>query len=233
MKSTRLRAFGVVILACGFAVPAAAQTAAPQPATSSASVVQGLRQFGEATYKKLFARAVHLTFAPVAPGGGFTAGVGAKPEAWKQHRLGLEMRRSLSTKKYLLGEADVWWQQFNAFRIEGYARARKMQQLDYYGLSASSSKEMRTDYALLERTAGVTGWYRPVCQFAVGGRSEGLWPKARSGTSKKVMSLETRFSEASAPGFSTQPSFIHLQGFTNLNYPCGEFERPRRGGDFQ
>src|SRR5205807_723477 len=102
MKSTRLKAFGVVILAWGFGAPAIAQTVAPPPATSSASVGQGLRQFGEATYQKLFARALHLTFAPVAPGGGLTAGVGAKPEAWKQHRLGLEMRGSLSTKKYWL-----------------------------------------------------------------------------------------------------------------------------------
>jgi hypothetical protein len=223
MKSTRFNTLGGVILACGFAAPAVAQTPTPPSVVSSASLGQGLRQFGEATYQSLFARAVHLTFAPVAPGGGLTVGVGAKPEAWKQHRLGVEMRGSLSTKRYWLGETDVWWQQFNTFRIEGFARARKMPQLDFYGLGASSLKGSRTDFGLLERTGGVTGWFRPVCQFAVGGRSEGMWPTIASGTSKKVSSLETRFSEASAPGFTTQPSFLHLQGFANLNYPCGEF----------
>jgi len=233
MKATIIRSWLFIVVGLCAPVAANAQSTTPAPSTQTPGLLAGLRTFGEGVYQTFFSKAVHLTFGSVAPGGGFTFGVGAKPEAWKQHRLGLEVQGSASLKKYWLAKGDIWWQQSNTFRIEGYGRVRKMTRLDFYGLGPSSLENSRTDFAMLERITGATGWYRPACQFAIGGRSEGLWPEVKSGMSNTVSSLETRFGDADASGFSEQPSFIHLQGFANVNYPCGEFERPRRGGDFQ
>jgi hypothetical protein len=108
-----------------------------------------------------------------------------------------------------------------------------MRQLDFYGLGGASSEDTHTNFRMLERVTGGTGWIRPTCVAAVGGRLEGLWPSVDSGESSDIPSLETVFDERGAPGFQQQPAFTHAQAFVNVNLPCNEFEQPRTGTDIQ
>src|SRR6202040_2424131 len=133
------------------------------------------------------------------------------------------MRASVSTKRYWATDGRVWWQDRNHFRLEAYGRARDMRQLPFFGLGSESSLSDETDFTLLERAIGATGWFRPLDGqwIGFGGRAEGLWPSVRSGRSSSVASIEQVFTDGSAPGLSTHPTFTHLQAFLNINYPAG------------
>ncbi len=225
-RLVRVLAPGALSLLLGSSAAAAQQAPPPSPPPGQAESLAG-RVIG------IFGKAVHPTLATVAPGGSLTVGVGFSPKPWRQGRLFTTARASISVRHYWITETNTWWQQANTFRLEGYARARSMPQLDFYGLGADSVRDDHSDFRFLDRSFGATGWIRPRPWVAMGGRVERLWPGIGSGTQGDLPSLEDRFDAAMIPGFVAQPRFVRTQVFVNLNYPAGRNERPRQGGDYQ
>ena len=194
----------------------------------------GLARIAESVYR-VFTRPVHPTLKPVAPGGGLTVGIGASPEPFRRERgmLGIEGRASVSLKKYWIAEGHTWWQSSRRYRLEMYGRARSMRELDYYGLGIDTPRGNRANFQLNDRSAGGLGWIRPVPWLGVGARLEGLWPDVDRGHHEGMPSIETLFTELTAPGLAVQPSFLRAQVFVDVNYPSNAFERARTGGDYQ
>jgi outer membrane translocation and assembly module TamA len=104
--------------------------------------------------------------------------------------------------------------------------------LNYFGIGNDSLEADRSNFALLDRRAGATGYYRPVGWLALGGRSEGFWPRTDSGENPDSPSIEVRFNPSHRPGYAESTNYFYVGGSVNINYPYVRSERPRRGGDY-
>jgi len=182
-----------------------------------------------------FQKPLHPTLASIAPGAGITAGIGYTPKAYDGGKLRYSLRASGSTRQYWVFEADGLYLNGNRYGIDVYARARRMTQLPFFGIGPNTLSTDETDFRLLERTAGGLAWVRPQPWYALGSRVEGLWPEIGRGRNEDVPSIETKSSEATAPGLATQPSFGRYQVFLDVNYPrsTAGLVKARNGGDIE
>jgi hypothetical protein len=187
-------------------------------------------------YEVLFTKPVRLSLDSIAPGSGIPVGIGFKPKPWRSVSIFkiVEGRASISQHKYWAIDGSVAFQGVGAreWRIEPYARFRSMKRLNYYGLGNETLQDDRTTFSMLDRRTGAYGYFRPVGWLALGGRGEGLWPRARSGEDSDVQSVEDRFPPDQRPGFGDDTKYGYIGAFINVNYPYSRSEPPRRGGDY-
>jgi hypothetical protein len=196
----------------------------------NADLVQGAK----AAYETLMTKPVRLTFEPIAPTAGLTAGVGVKPKDWRtpSQIRSVRARASYSVNRYWAADGSVAWQSVNNWRVEPYARFRSMKRLNHFGLGNASRLEDRADFAMLDRRVGAYGYKRPVGWLGIGGRGEFLAPRTAPGESPSLPSVQERFAPAALAGFRDDTNFIYAGAFVNLNYPYIRSERPPRGGDY-
>ncbi|HEX6973755.1 MAG TPA: hypothetical protein VF147_05100 [Vicinamibacterales bacterium] len=210
------------------AAPLAAQDppAAPPPASGGASAF-GKKVIG------LFSKPLHPIVKSVAPGGGFGPGVAYTRDRKTGGPWFFRTEAVVTPYKYWNAEATVQYQN-DWLHGEGYGRAREMGRLDFFGIGTDSSKNERTNYAYTDRSAGALVSARPrgFDVLGFGGRVDGLWPDIGQGRNKDVRSIEQVFTEATAPGLDSQPTFAVLSGFVNVNYPGGN-ALGRHGADVQ
>jgi hypothetical protein len=226
-------------------VPARAQelvsSSADQPSAPAAQgqgaaggMKDGLASIGARIYHVFQEIDLHPTLASVAPGGGLTGGIGYDgPNRGNPGQLQHSLRASISTKGYWLAMADTTYRVANKYSLEAYARGRRMTELPFYGIGQSSLQGDLTDFSLTERVVGGSAYVRPMPAYAIGARVEGLWPIIHAGGSSSVASIDTRFTDATAPGLASQPSFVHYQVFANFDYPSSQFATPRHGVDLK
>lgn len=203
------------------------------PGGAGGGAARTLASFGGKIYHIFQDIDLHPTLASVAPGGGLTGGIGYDPHRGNPRELQNSFRASISTKGYWLLNADTTYRVSNNYALEAYARGRRMTELPFYGIGQDSLQSNLTDFSLTERIVGGSAYVRPMPAYAIGAKLEGLWPIVHRGGSSSVPSIDTRFSEAAAPGFSDQPAFVHFQVFANYDYPTGQFGRPRHGVDLK
>lgn len=194
----------------------------------------GVLEGAKAAYDTLMTKTVRLTFEPIAPTAGLTAGVGLKPKDWRTESLitSVRARASFSAHRYWAADGSVAWQSRNDWRIEPYVRLRSMKRLNDFGLGNDSRVGDRADFAMLDRRAGAYAYKRPVGWLAIGGRGEFLAPRTSPGQSPDLPSVQEQFAPAVLPGFRQDTNFMYAGAFVNLNYPYVRSERPPRGGDY-
>jgi hypothetical protein len=218
----------VLALVIALVVPAVAEAQSPQQS--------GFMDKAKGAYEVLFTRPLRISLEPIAPTSGIVGGVGWQPKPWRTATLFMipTVRAAVSQNKYWAVDGSFAFQGvgLHEWRFEPYARARSMKRLNYFGIGNESLEENRSDFAMLDRRAGATGYYRPVGWLAIGGRGEGFWPRTDSGESPDVPSIEAQFDPSQRPGFADQTNYIYFGTFVNINYPYVRSERPRRGGDY-
>jgi hypothetical protein len=208
-------------------IPAVAGAQAPQPS--------GIDKAKHA-YEVLFTKPFRVSLEPIAPTSGIVGGIGWQPKPWRSPSVFTipTARASVSQHKYWAIDGSVAFQGVgeHEWRLEPYGRARSMKRLNYFGIGNDSMEADQSNFAMLDRRAGATGYYRPVGWLAIGGRSEGFWPRTDSGENPDLPTIEARFDADQRPGFAENTNYFYAGGFVNLNYPYVRSERPRRGGDY-
>ena len=208
------------------------------PAIASAQVPQqaGFVDKAKHAHEVLFTKPVRVSLEAIAPTSGLVGGIGWQPKPWRTASVFTipTARASVSQHKYWAIDGSVAFQGvgLHEWRFEPYGRARSMKRLNYFGIGNDSLEENRSDFAMLDRRAGATGYYRPVGWLAIGGRGEGFWPRTDSGENPDFPSIEVRFGPGQRPGFAENTNYLYAGGFVNINYPYVRSERPRRGGDY-
>ncbi|MBV9085655.1 MAG: hypothetical protein JOZ62_23520 [Acidobacteriaceae bacterium] len=182
-----------------------------------------LQSFKDAITKLFTAKPVHLTAKSIVPGGGFGLG----PVYTWNHPAG-EWNRTFtadgvaSTRAFWLAEAKLRLTHpafssstsaGDSFVVDLYGRTLEMPLLPFYGLGPNTTQAGLSDYAERETVAGVTILNPITSGFGIGGTVEEMWPQLSRPDRHGVIAANDLYSETSAPGLSTQPSFTHLGFF--------------------
>lgn len=208
------------------------------PSIAGAQVPQqsGFIDKAKHVYEVLFTRPVRVSLEPIAPTSGIVVGIGWQPKPWRTGSVFKipTLRASVSQNRYWAIDGSIAFQGVGAheWRFEPYGRARSMKRLNYFGVGNDSLVDNRANFAMLDRRAGAMAYYRPQGWIAIGGRSEGFWPRTGSGQNPDLPSIEVQFGSSQRPGFGDNPNYFYAGGFVNINYPYVRSERPRRGGDY-
>jgi hypothetical protein len=94
-------------------------------------------------------------------------------------------------------------------------RNRTLPVMTFYGLGPNTNVNNSVKFSQRDTSAGldVTTPVPEVSWLSAGGKLEGLWPSVGGVTGSNVVSITQEYTEATAPGFATQPPFIHEQVF--------------------
>ena len=156
------------------------------PAIAGAQVPQqsGFVDKAKHAYEVLFTKPVRVSLEPIAPTSGVVGGIGWQPKPWRTPSVFTipTARASVSQNKYWAIDGSVAFQGvgLHEWRFEPYGRARSMKRLNYFGIGNDSLEENRSDFAMLDRRAGATGYYRPSAgsRSAAAARASGRGPTA-------------------------------------------------------
>jgi hypothetical protein len=134
-----------------------------------------------------------------------------------------------STKGDDVYEIAAWRPGVSRLTLYASARHRDYPREAFYGLGAGSRREDRTSFRLRDSMVEAVGGYQLTRHLAAQVRAGYTSPFVGPGKEEEVPSTAESFEEASAPGLSRQPDFLHL---TTLVLLDGRDEpgNPHRGG---
>jgi hypothetical protein len=164
----------------------------------------------------VFGAPLHPVISGVGPGGGWGAGLGY--DAPGRGPWDASAKAVYTWNNYWVAEGIVGYENRRA-KLEAFARARELRQLDYYGSGPASQRSNRTSFAYRDPVVGAHGKFRVTPWLALGGRFEEIWPYARSG--RRPPSIETLFFPNDAPGLFRQPLYGRYQGSVDIHLPAG------------
>jgi hypothetical protein len=162
----------------------------------------------------------------IAPGGGI--GAGFEFDAPIRGGAFAEASGTVTVREYWSGQIGAGYRGRRA-RVEAYARYRDMKQLSFFGIGPESDETDHTNFRLQDRVAGALASVRITPWLTLGGRVEGLWPDAGGGHSSKLPSIETGFTEPTAPGLSEQPRMMRYQSSLDIQIPAAVGEQLYQG----
>lgn len=166
--------------------------------------------------QSVFGRPLHPVISGVGPNGGWGAGLGY--DAPGRGPWDLNAKAVYTWNNYWVAEAIAGYK-IRRGEFEAFARAREMDQLDYYGSGPASNLFNRTSFAYRDPVIGAHGKFRVTPWLALGGRVEEIWPYARSGD--RLPTIEQIFFPADAPGLFVQPLYGRYQGSVDVHIPGG------------
>jgi hypothetical protein len=175
----------------------------------------------------------HIVHGSVAPGSGTTGGIGySKRKPYESWRLWFDSSARISFKKYWEFDSNLrLTKSSNSFssndvsgpsgdlKINIYALVKDMQRLDFFGIGPETREQ---DRAVFHYREGVVGAdiSKPVKRWLdVGGASESIWTDIVNIKNPTVTSVERKFTEATAPGITFQPDYLHFAVFAGLHSP--------------
>ena len=225
MRSIGCAAFVAALLAAS--VCEAQFAPAPAPAASLQDSAKAIMS--------VFGQPLHPIVKSVGPGGGFGGGVGYTPKLRAGELWSARLEAVVTPNRYWNTQGSI---EFTSERLhaEAYARAREMTRLDFFGLGQESRRDDRTSFRYDDRTIGGLAsvpFRLSRTGMRVGGRIEGLFPDVGHGRNPDRPSIEQTFSEADAPGLTTQPTFAAYTGFVIAQYPDDLNQLSRLGTDLR
>jgi hypothetical protein len=207
-------------------------TTAPNPCDQQNKGLEGTFKCVKQFYDKITqSEGPHLVLGDVAPGSGFTAGIGyGKSHVSEKWRVNLNSSARVSTRKYWEVDTNVrLTKSSNSFsssnasgpsgdlKIDIYAQVRDMPRLDFFGIGPESKEQNRAVFHYREGVVGVD-ISKPVAPaFDIGGAFETILPRIIFIQNPTVRSVERVFSDANAPGIRRQPIFLHFVAFAGVH----------------
>lgn len=124
-----------------------------------------------------------------------------------------------SVRRYQMVRADFSLPRLARQRLElGVEAAYRYQpQDDFYGLGIESAEDDRVNYLFEGREVGGRAIVRPRPWLQVGTRVGRINPSVDRGRDDRFPSLETLFSDATAPGLTAQPDYLYGTGFAEVD----------------
>jgi hypothetical protein len=166
-------------------------------------------------------RGIHARLGGIGEGAGFGGGPGLRYVG-----IPLDFRASAaaSLKGYFIAEgaarfpgtaAENLYTWANGPYVEVYGRRRDFPQEDFYGLGPDSSEGARSNFALRETFARLTGGVRRG-HLTAGVNVGYLDPSIGSGTDSGIPSTDAIFTPEQVPGLDVQPAFGVIEPFVEL-----------------
>lgn len=171
---------------------------------------------------------LHPIVKSIVPGGG--TGVGAnltfdRPRG--QWQRVWTTQGAISMRTFVWAESKLtlthpkfgeWNTARDAFATHFYVRAYDLPLMPFYGIGPNTSRASLVDFGERDIRAG-GDLFNPLSSwFGVGGAFEGIFPQITRMTDPKIQSIETRFSEATAPGLASQPNFTRAEIFVRPHH---------------
>lgn len=170
----------------------------------------------------------------VTSGGGFALGARYRNTLLFDRRAALRVNVMGSTKRYYRMGAE-----FEARRIGGTPlfvaadiEQYEFPQEDFFGLGADSEQADRTNFLLRNFRTGARTGVTLFDAITIGAGLALERPAVGDGRDSAYPTVDERFTDADAPGLSTQPTFLMTRAFVDLDR-VGDPEHPRTGGRLQ
>jgi hypothetical protein len=108
-----------------------------------------------------------------------------------------------------------WNKSGESLGLNIYARNRSLPVMTFYGLGPNTNVNNSVKFSQRDTSAGidVTTPFPGLSWLSAGGKLEGLWPSVGRVTGSNVVSIGQEYTEATAPGLTSQPPFLHEQVF--------------------
>jgi len=153
----------------------------------------------------------HPQIGGMIPGAGIAVGPGYRHHLFGD-RATVDASGTVSWRQYTMARARVEWPQLftNRLSVGAELKYQDFSKINFYGIGDGSSKADRTNYRL--KDADVLGFatVRPNPWLSIGSRV-GVLKRVEiaAGTSPLSPTTGDRFDEATAPGLTRQPDFLH------------------------
>jgi hypothetical protein len=165
----------------------------------------------------------------LSPGSGLAGGAGYRRHLdWAY----VDVSGALSTKAYRGIDATLGWVDTKHLDVSTKLTFRNNTQDDFYGLGMDTTDATRVDFGIrstdlsTRAAAHVTPWLRL-------GADIGYYvPSVRHGRDDNLRTIETIFTDATAPGLAQQPEYIHDGVFAEVDSRDAH-GFPRRGGFYR
>ena len=99
-----------------------------------------------------------------------------------------------------------------------YAVHHNYPQLQYYGAGQDSEKTGRSNFRLEDTAVDTTLGFHPLRRVMVAGQLGYLQNNIGAGTSKRFVSTDEQFTDATTPGISQQADFVRYGAFVQYDY---------------
>jgi opacity protein-like surface antigen len=206
-------------------------TATPDQATDQPRGVQKVRNYIEKSpiVQKLKGDGIYPRIGGLSPGSGLAGGVG-----YRRHLdwAFVDVSGAVSTKAYRGVDATLGWINTKYVEVSTKLTFRNNTQDDFYGLGIDSTDAERVDFGIrstdlsTRAAAHVTPWLRL-------GADVGYYvPSVRHGRDDSLRTIESIFTDATAPGLAQQPDFVHESVFAEVDSRDAH-GFPRRGGFYR
>lgn len=97
------------------------------------------------------------------------------------------------------------------FQIKVYSHARGLPQMPFYGIGPNTSRDSIVNFSEQDISAGASVLNPINSWLDIGGGVEYLKPQIGGVNGASIRSIDQYYSEATAPGLTHQPGFVHYQ----------------------
>jgi hypothetical protein len=165
----------------------------------------------------------------LSQGSGFAGGVG-----YRRHLdwAFIDVSAAISTKAYRGIDATVGWINTKRVDVASKLTFRNNTQDDFYGLGIDTTDETRVDYGIRSTDLTTRAAVKITPALLVGADVGYVIPSVRHGRDANLRTIESIFTDATAPGLAAQPDFVHNSVFAELDSRDAH-GFPRRGGFYR
>jgi Omp85 superfamily domain len=194
-------------------------------------VVQKVRNFIERNpvVQKLKGDGLYPRIGGLSAGSGLTGGAG-----YRRHfeRAYVDVSGAVSTKAYRGVDATVGWLDTKHVALATVLTFRNNTQDDFYGLGIDTADTTRVDYGIRSTDITTRAAVHMTPSLSIGGDIGYYVPAVRHGRDANVTTIESIFTDVTAPGLARQPDFVHESVFAEVDSRDAR-GFPRRGGFYR
>ena len=175
------------------------------------------------------AQPVHPIVESIVPGGGTGVGLNLTLDSPKGNwQRQFTVNGAISFRDFWTAETKFtlahpkfggeWNTARDAFATHLYIRARDLPRMPFYGLGPNSSEANLVDFSERDAFVGADVVNPLASWIGVGAKLEGIFPDVNGVHSPTVRSVDQYYTEASAPGLTQQPVFVHPEIFLHFHH---------------
>jgi len=171
-------------------------------------------------------RPFHFVAQTVVPGSAVGGGGFYGTDINNNDQTRLELTGVLTIRQFSFAQAKFTKQRphFGSGNFEGdaaievFARNKQMPIMPFYGLGPNTNVNKSVLFSQRDTRAGIILTNPFLSWFQVSGTFESLWPNVGGVTGTNVTSIQTVYTEQTAPGLATQPNFLHYEIFPYVHF---------------
>lgn len=172
---------------------------------------------------------IHPIVRSIVPGGGTGPGVNYLLDLRKGewHRT-FDVTGAISLREYWIGQATFsmihpkfggrWNTARDSFAAHFYVRARGLPQMPFYGEGSHSDRANLVNFSQDDQYFGADVINPLSSWIGVGGLVEGIHTSINGVHGGTIRSIDQYYTEATAPGLLTQPTFLHSGVFIHPHH---------------